>query len=208
MPLTAGSAFSVSISAASSSCAGVGRRARGGSSDAGLLARLALVAHVDVRGRVVAHEDRGEPGLRARRRPSSLDLAPHPLAHPRGDGLAVDDPRAHRLLERRVVGHQLALGAVAARSARPRARRARRRSRRRRRTSACTTSSPTRERGALVARARARPAPAPPCAPGRDRRARRRSSRSVSSAGISSRKRLGTFHSRPPYSARVRAWVR
>ncbi len=34
------------------------------------------------------------------------------------------------------------------------------------------------------------------------------SSASVSAGGISPRKRLGTFHSRPPYIARVRAWVR
>src|SRR4051794_10718772 len=61
--------------------------------DADLFAGLALVAHVHVRGRVVADEDRGEPWLGLH----LGDLGAHAFAYLCGDGLAVDDPGAHFL---------------------------------------------------------------------------------------------------------------
>ena len=62
--------------------------------DADLRARLALAPHVDVRGGVVADDDRREP------RPHPLvvqrrDVVANAIANALRDRLAVDDPRAH-----------------------------------------------------------------------------------------------------------------
>ncbi len=75
-----------------------------------LLAGHALVAHVDVRGRVVADEHHGEPGpaFAARGEPVAFlaNLAPDV----RRDGLAVDDPASHAVdpsLSGRAFWHEL-----------------------------------------------------------------------------------------------------
>jgi hypothetical protein len=62
--------------------------------DAHLGGVLALHAHVDRRRRVVAHQNGGQ----TRAHLHAGHLARHLAADARGHRLAVDDPRAHRLL--------------------------------------------------------------------------------------------------------------
>ena len=135
--------------------------------DPDLLARLVLVADVDLGGGVVADEHGRQPG----RPPSG--------ARPRRDDLAATRSRtsAATALPSMIVGaHRAPSGSARSRpsacarsrrrrSARPRRRPARRRSRRPRRSVAWTTSSPTvSSRAAARARARSAPAPALPSA--------------------------------------------
>ena len=62
---------------------------------AGLAARLDLVADVDLRRRVVADENDAEAGRTAGLRRERVDVGQHRLANRGGDGLAVEDARAH-----------------------------------------------------------------------------------------------------------------
>ena len=65
---------------------------------ADLLGVLALVAHIDVRGRVVAHQHRGEPGNAAVVRVAyALTSVGDPAADLGCNRLAVDDRRSHQL---------------------------------------------------------------------------------------------------------------
>ncbi len=91
MPLTPSSSFSAPSSSASSAWLVSAGSSWWTEVDAHLLRGLALVAHVDVRRRVVAHQHGGErrphPGLRDQR----LDVGRHALAHGSRHRLAVDD---------------------------------------------------------------------------------------------------------------------
>ena len=73
--------------------ADVTRRIEGHRADAGFLAGLALVAHIDRRGRIGAHQHDCESGRPAafafERLHADLDLGPHPRRH----GLAVEHHR-------------------------------------------------------------------------------------------------------------------
>ena len=62
------------------------------------LGHPALVAHVDLRRRVLADEDDGEPGCGATLRHARRDALAHVGDHPLGERLAVEDPRAHRVV--------------------------------------------------------------------------------------------------------------
>ena len=79
-------------------------------------AGLVLAAHVDRGGGVVADQHGGEPGRAAELRGELLDLAARPARGPRRrppcrrSRVAATQPAPS--LQRRVVGHQLALGAV------------------------------------------------------------------------------------------------
>ena len=87
-------------SSSTSSSSSPGRRRRAelvvDRADPDLLVRLALVGHVDVRGRVLADQHRGEAGhVAVARRDESSHVRGDPLPDLGRDRLAVDDPRAH-----------------------------------------------------------------------------------------------------------------
>ena len=185
--------------------------------DAHLGGVLALHAHVDGGGRVVADQDRREARLAVHR----IDLALHLLAHLGGDRLAVDDLGAHggrqptrppgcalAPLQRRVVRHQLALGAVAREAHDHEAAGL---------DAHDHAVAELRVHHVVAEREGGAPPPAPPARAPPRRRPRwpprpgpvsASSSRSVNSDGISSMKRLRMFQSRAPNSRRVRACVR
>ena len=93
----------------------VGRGVRGGSSGSGLLTGPALVADVDVGGRVVADEDRRQTGRPLAGRDPRFDDVLDPPAERGGDRLAVENLAlmSRGALDRSVVGHQLAVAAGA-----------------------------------------------------------------------------------------------
>ena len=151
--------------------------------------------------RVVRQQRRDRRVERPCRRRRSPRRARSRRRSARGDATGAP---AQRALDRRVVGHQLALASRRRRSARRRSRPARRRSPRPRRTRAWTTSSPSRKTWPAVSRRcasavrRRRVRPRRDAAGAEPAPAAARSAWSVSSRGISSMKRERRPNARAP----------